>query len=315
VRVLYALSCVGLFCTGCTLFDLNSLQDGTDGTSTSATSSGASTTSAGGSGGAMGGTGGTIVPPHCPDDMVLIPADPPFCIDKYEATQKRYAAFLAFADENQTDQPQGCEFNMYFHKDRPDECPSFDPNLPTDHPITCIDWCDAHALCEFEKKRLCGGVGGEREFPLFDLSSTSSSSSSGATTFPAELEQAMNDEWTFVCTEGGKSTFPYGNTPMDYCNNHPQDQMPPPQLEEVGSYPRCHGETDVFDMVGNAAEWTNWCDLQSELDTEGEDKCQIRGGYFFGTSDYLMCRLVKAQTSRNIKDSTVGVRCCADALN
>ena len=63
----------------------------------------------------------------------------------------------------------------------------------SDAPVTCIDWCDAHAYCAWAGKRLCGSIGGGPNIP-------SSVSIAGA------------DQWYRACSHAGDHKFPYGDT-------------------------------------------------------------------------------------------------------
>jgi len=184
-------------------------------------------------------------------------------IDETPVTQKQYAEFLAstkrtpgtehricsqnttyeptFEDDNGTctigpDENAGIgEFNFYM------------PDVSPNHPVFCVDWCDAVAFCEWAGKRLCGRIGGGI----------------------VDANEAMNaffdhriSEWHNVCTNGGETLFLYGGyEEIDYdpeaCGTGPSFSW----ARDVKFYPTCRGVkdgfADVYDMAGPWPEYEN----------------------------------------------------------
>jgi formylglycine-generating enzyme required for sulfatase activity len=166
-------------------------------------------------------------------------------------------------------------------------------------PIRCVDWCDAKAYCQWAGEDLCGGT-----------------SNTGAIVVPMDVR----DQWGESCA--GDKSFPYGDgtTPMSgACNVGledaglclailKQDRCAP---TEVGKFPACTGPSGTVDMIGNVAEWVLQCGVIPGGGTGGADvKCQHRGGSFADDLD-VNCYTVAADL-RSYRDTTLGLRCCAD---
>ncbi len=269
---------------------------------------GSATTSAGGMGGTGGGDAGGTPNPPCPDDMVHISdanyPDVSFCIDRTEVTNARYVAFLIDVDDDvtNTDQPAECAFNQALRRGGAgSNCPTF--NDANDLPVSCVDWCDAHAFCAWDGKRLCGAIGG------------------GPLTFDAAL---TSDEWHFACSAAFSQTYPYGNDPQLCACYIPEEWSVEMACDSSGitnfnhkapvaSHPGCEGGfPGIFDMQGNASEWTNRCQPGTG---DGEERCVTRGGHTFSNagSSYYRCQLLDQDLKRNDAAVDPGIRCCRDA--
>ena len=222
--------------------------------------------------------------------------DVSFCIDRHEVTQSAYVQFLAsVGDTRSIEQPPACAFNTSLTHTPDDSCPSF--TTGSELPIFCVDWCDAHAFCKWSSKRLCGKIGGGSLTPL-----------------GANVNQ---DEWYFACSRGYQRDYPYGTkSEVGYCNI-PEENTPTPDDDNdkaiVESYTKCEGGFDnLFDMQGNVAEWSDWC--ESAGDGTGAEACRLRGGNTFGTAEYWSCNNLVEQEPRNLADRReAGFRCCKDA--
>jgi formylglycine-generating enzyme len=147
-----------------------------------------------------------------------------FCIDAFEVSNKRYAAFLEQAP-SVAGQPPECFANTDYGAAPP----------PDDRPVVDVDWCDALAFCASEGKRLCRG---DAAAPL----------------------SAPASEWHSACSNAGERAFPYGDTfdAKACCGAGSGKDLIP-----VGDMLSCEGGLpSLFHMSGNAAEWEDACDAQ-----------------------------------------------------
>lgn len=266
---------------------------------------GTATATAGGGGTGSGAGGGGEA---CPSDMVHAQhpsfPDVSFCVDRTEVSQADYTIFLAsVGDVSGTEQPPECAQNTELTRtDAGSNCPVW--SAGDDRAVNCVDWCDAYAYCAWAGKRLCGALDGGA--PLaFDAPVTS-------------------DEWQFACSGGFQTTYPYGDTGQIcacYIPEEWQDEMMCDYQNitslnykaEVGSHPDCEGGfPGIFDMQGNAAEWTNRCEPE---DGTGTEHCSVRGGatYSLSGSTYFTCDNLKQSEARHDAALEAGIRCCRDA--
>ena len=215
-----------------------------------------------------------------------------FCIDRTEVTREHYFAWLA-TEPSVAGQPAPCAGND-----------DFTPTCATtggwgldrylDHPVSCVDWCDARAYCEAHGKRLCGGVrGGEN--PVDDYA------------------DATKSEWFAACSAGGRNDYVYGD---DYvhnrCRESPDIGVVSWGTVAVASLPDCQSQEEdyagVYDLGGNLAEWEDSCDGAG-----AEDGCRVRGGSYTHEANGLRCDAGRTlRWPRNLSGSDIGFRCCAD---
>lgn len=203
-----------------------------------------------------------------------------YCIDRTEATNADYDSFLAANVADPMARPAACAFATSFAR----KCSPL-ANGPGD-PVSCIDWCDAYAYCQWAGKRLCGRIGGGDQ----------------AVT---DQTNAATDQWYQACSRGGARAFPYGATYKPArCNDAARDAG---QAVAVGSSAACAGGYDgVFDMSGNVHEWVDSCGAT----TGAGDKCIIRGGAYDDSADGVACALA-FPLARNTANPTIGIRCCS----
>lgn len=251
--------------------------DSGGGASASAGAAGVGGTQAGGTGG-TGGTGGVVEPAK----MVQLPAG--FWIDSTEVTRAQYEAWLE-KNPSAGAQPEECSWNTDFTPG----C-HWPPGEEPNHPVSCVDWCDAYAYCQGVGKRLCGKIGGG----------------------PAALEDrddATRSQWYYACSSGGLYEYPYGN---DYdpsaCNLEDSGLT---STAPVGSFPACqsseNGFGSVFDLCGNLAEWVDACNASKGSD----DQCNHHDGSFAFSAVGARCRLA-GPSSRSERAGGLGFRCCRD---
>lgn len=231
-----------------------------------------------------------------------------FCIDATETTREQYAAFLAASPTNI---PGGkCVTNATFAPRLADMgCSTFDITRDPDHPMVCVDWCDAAAYCAWAGKRLCGAFGGGSE-PYDDL---------------AAYNDVTKSEWYAACAGGGTAPrkYPYGDTwRAGACTDNTIGKSAP-----VGARD-CHGppgtpQAAVYDMSGNVYEWVNSC-RESLGGDPSLESCFTRGGFFrnedatdAGTTPWMACAATKSPPTafnsqkRDYGDDHIGIRCCA----
>jgi formylglycine-generating enzyme required for sulfatase activity len=199
-----------------------------------------------------------------------------YCIDATEVTSGDYTEFLAAKAGDTSGQPADCSWNT-----------SYDPDFgsPPNMPVMAVDWCDAFMYCQWAGKRLCGRIG-------------------GGTTPPAVLTNPDADEWYQVCTKGGTRQYPYGDTYVSgRCNTGGVQNG----VVDVGSFPDCEGGyPGVFDMAGNAWEWTDNCSGAGEAAT-----CWLRG-QAYETDHDGQCSLMYEQRRDRGGQTDMSFRCCSD---
>jgi formylglycine-generating enzyme len=254
--------------------------------------SGGVSSGAGGSGGsALASSGGA---PQCqgvrgaPMVLATVTDGVAFCIDVREATITEWNVFLKTAGTRPA-QPPPCDANDAW------------PDLGEDSllPVSNTDWCDARAFCAWQNKRLCGRIADGSEI-----------------TTEAEAMNPLVDEWLFACTSGGGAwAYPYGDTfDETICNTHLTSNA----IDPVLSHPDCHGVGEpyasIFDMSGNLAEWTSWCDPDPSL-AEKDQLCHLRGGDWTkpNREEAGKCRYFEPKQRLELQSSIMGIRCCKDA--
>lgn len=237
----------------------------------------------GGAGGDAGGAAGSGGGSPCPADMAHIVAPTAeFCIDRFEVPRSDYLVFLeaGFPSQMQSGDPSVCFWNTSYTPEA-DWPPTSDE---LDLPAVNVSWCDAYAYCSWAGKRLCGRIG-------------------GGPTDPDLLGEATESEWTYTCTNGGTTPFPYGSSYDELaCNVMSQGLAP------VGSFPGCNGVAApfdvVFDLSGNGQEWENGCSGGAN------GTCARRGGGIDNGTSLLACG--NSMGARTNAWGDVTFRCCAD---
>ncbi|XP_063707100.1 formylglycine-generating enzyme [Culicoides brevitarsis] len=159
-----------------------------------------------------------------------------------------------------------------------------------DHPVLHVSYRDAQAYCKWRNKRL-----------------------------PSEAE------WEVAC-RGGKSKklFPWGNKMMprgEHWMNIWQGDFPEENTADDGFYGTNpvtkfrQNDFDLYDMVGNAWEWTS--DLWKEREKNDPNPNRVRKGGSYLCHDSYCYRYRCAARSPNTEDSSsgnLGFRCAKDFL-
>jgi serine/threonine protein kinase len=145
------------------------------------------------------------------------------------------------------------------------------PNKPGQLPKLAAAFSEADASCKREGKRLCS-----------------------------------EDEWEKSCRGPQNLRFPYGpNFDADLCNTQDKNTNPR-KVTVVGIFGGCKSGYGVFDLSGNAAEWT-----ASSFEGGGADKA-VKGGSATrpGFDDRCSSR---RRVAPGAHDVNVGFRCCSEA--
>jgi formylglycine-generating enzyme required for sulfatase activity len=272
----------------------------------------------GGSGGgaASGGSGGAK-PVACPAgtagaQQLLIQTDTgaAYCIDQREVTRGEYKAFLDAKAGDVSGQPPGCAWNERYAPLIPDPAdPEGAFTCPTDswaletypaYPVVCMDICDAMAYCTWAGKRLCGvmGAGSADLNKVVDHETVAWSKAS---------------EWAYACSQGGKTTYPYGDTyePARCIDKSRIDADGlTARAAKTGTQETCHGTEPPFDQIfhmsGSVQEWINVCHP-----TLGAASCAVGGGAVGQPPEQLSCTGA-ATTATDDDGPGDGFRCCAN---
>jgi formylglycine-generating enzyme required for sulfatase activity len=239
--------------------------------------------------------------PKCPAGMIDLGA---FCIDATEVTKRQYQVFLD-AKVGVSSDPN-CAWNSNYAPRAGDSCDGEeDLTKDPDHPVVCVDWCDAATYCAWAGKRICGAIAGGPE-PYKD---------------PTVMNDASKSQWFAACAGGSSAArkYPYGDSYQPVCN----DLASGGAVKNVGSMPACHGpagtpQAAVFDMSGNVYEWVDNCQVSAAA--ASQQSCLTRGGYYAnndvteaGVFDFLTCAVgaIENTKSREAFDDHIGIRCCS----
>jgi sulfatase modifying factor 1 len=201
-----------------------------------------------------------------------------FYIDSTEVTTGQYAVFEAAKNGDTSGQATACTWNTSYD-------PALDPSTPMPaekQPVTNVDYCDAAAYCAWADKRMCGAI-------------------NGATLTLPQLADPTISQWFEACAGPKGQSYPYGTTYQSgYCN----DASGSGALVDVGSESKCQGYyPGLFDMLGNAREWTSACE-----GTSGKaDACETIGGSYLATTSCGQSGLA----GRDLQAPELGFRCCS----
>ena len=249
--------------------------------------------------------------------MVLIPvkSGKPYCIDERGATYGEYGKFVEAKGKDFDGQPPECAWNDDYGPVVEWEEPGIadlppskcGPSLAEAHPdrvLQCIDFCDAWAFCASSGKRLCGLRGAEPGKVTKVDRDADGPGNDRLATFATSLES----EWFNVCSQGGTTKLPYGNTyEPGRCVDETKMAAEGDKALNVAdtSNNACHGTMPpydkVYDMGGSVAQWVNLC--------SGEI-CGSLGGH--RGPDHRGC--ADGFGMAYMREFPGGVRCCADAV-
>lgn len=262
---------------------------GSGGTASATGGTGGSTAGTGGAAGSTGGTGG--ISPACGDTQLAasVTVSGGYSIDATEVTRCQYEAWLA-TNPSTADQAAACAWNETYEPG----C-EWPPWSKGDHPVVCVDWCDAYAYCQGVGKRLCGKIGG------------------GMTPYDDHADASVS-QWFAACSSGGTNDYPYGNTyAANTCNGWDNIQCDGTTMQVtkmIGCQSSVDGYVGAYDLSGNVWEWEDSCD-----DATGDsDSCRLRGGSFEEANPYLEGYLrcdCDSSLDRSGQGINIGFRCCS----
>ena len=206
-----------------------------------------------------------------------------FWIASTEVSVEEYEAFLT-ADPGFDALPAACAWKNDYTPG------SWNSQLGNDpaRPVVRVDWCDAYAYCEWAGYHLCGEVGG------------------GAAALD-DFDNIFTNEWYRACSNDGALLYPYGNGYDGAACNGSDAGIG--SLIAGGSLLTCEGGVaGLYDMSGNAWEWTNACASNDNIPDQDEN-CRRRGGSYFSTSNVLRCA-IDSTRERSFRNGNTGLRCC-----
>ena len=208
-----------------------------------------------------------------------------YCIDSTEVTRSQY---LMFSKTKPTSQPIFCSWNTTYEpiQNSSGQCAKgeWPPGNKGNHPVVCLDWCDAYMFCKWAGKRLC-------------------------TTKYNDFTNPGTSEWYNACSKGGTQTYPYPGTTygINTCNGKENGLL---VTVPVKSMTKCvGGYSGIFDMSGNVWEFTQAC----KTNTGKNDACRAAGGAYYTSKNAMGCSLLQyGDFYRSDVQSALGLRCCAD---
>jgi formylglycine-generating enzyme len=216
-----------------------------------------------------------------------------YCIDSTEVTVAQYMQFVADAGPaGNFGQIPVCAWNAGFGPDTAGTIDSrctpanVDPSTRADYPMTCVNWCEAVAYCEWAGKRLCGAIGG------------------GSVPYGSA---DTGSQWFLACASTQGDEYPNDSNDGGSCQLKKSGTAPVGTVGCNGSYP------GLSDMVGNVEEWTDSCDTSGQTPDGGGtsfDQCHELGDEFENFFGGAGC----AATDSDYRNETwagIGFRCCS----
>ena len=200
-------------------------------------------------------------------ELVLIPAEQPFALGKYEVTVSEYATFTAATgyltyNERQQDEKRHCKGLTPTYWSVPGtnwRNPGFIQG--PDHPVVCVTWQDAEAYAQW----LSDQTGQRYRLP---------------TTL----------EWVYAASAGVKTLFHFGNDKEEMCKYGNVAGLANPWLYGNTQLPRCDDEHlytspvgfyrpnafGLYDVHGNVKEITATCTSWFERSKKAQPTCNWR---------------------------------------
>ncbi|HEX2870638.1 MAG TPA: MopE-related protein [Polyangiaceae bacterium] len=129
-----------------------------------------------------------------------------------------------------------------------------------------------------------------------------------------KMRLCTETEWQTSCLAGGSAnttTWAFSATPTTYGEDICNDAAAGidtlwPTTNNNGQARRCRTSTQLWDMTGNAAEWTSTC-----LTVLGKQYCRVRGGSYLSQGPATSCNFSFVLDIPDFRNSDLGFRCCS----
>jgi len=131
-----------------------------------------------------------------------------------------------------------------------------------------------------------------------------------------KMRLCTETEWETACLAGGAGTSPtwaFSNAPTVYDDKVCNDASAGIDTlwttsNNNGQSQRCRTSTSIWDMTGNAAEWTSSC-----ITVLGKQYCRVRGGSYLSQGPATACNFSFVLDVPDFRNSDLGFRCCSSA--
>jgi hypothetical protein len=129
-----------------------------------------------------------------------------------------------------------------------------------------------------------------------------------------KMRLCSETEWQTACLagqSGATPTWAFSTAPTPYddlvCNDAKAGiNAPWATSNNNGQTQRCRTSTQIWDMSGNVAEWTNSC-----VTVLGKQYCRVRGGSFLSQGPATACNFSFVLDVPDFANFDLGFRCCS----
>ncbi|HKY35834.1 MAG TPA: MopE-related protein [Polyangiaceae bacterium] len=129
-----------------------------------------------------------------------------------------------------------------------------------------------------------------------------------------KMRLCSESEWQMACLAGGAGTSPtwaFSSAPTTYdddvCNDaNAGVDAPWATSFDNGQAKRCRTSTQIWDMTGNVAEWTDSC-----YTILNKQYCRVRGGSFLSLGPATACNFSFVLDIPSFANFDLGFRCCS----
>jgi len=127
-----------------------------------------------------------------------------------------------------------------------------------------------------------------------------------------KMRLCSETEWQTACSAGQTGTrWAFSSTPTVYDDDVCNDASAGIDTlwttsNNNGQSQRCRTSTSIWDMTGNAAEWTSSC-----ITVLGKKYCRVRGGSYLSQGPATACDFSFVLDIPDFRNSDLGFRCCS----